>query len=74
MNRGSYLMSLSAVIQEIGNTYIEEKETGEFKGAPVGNLVKHKMVEELRNIEELKNLKLKVVLEMADLLTFHGLL
>ena len=31
MNRGSYLMSLSAVIQEIGNTYIEEK-TGEFKG------------------------------------------
>ncbi len=32
MNRGSYLMSLSAVIQEIGNTYIEEKETGEFKG------------------------------------------
>lgn len=59
MNRGSYLMSLSAVIQEIGNTYIEEKETGEFKGAPVGNLVKHKMVEELRNIEELKEFKIK---------------
>lgn len=52
-------MSLSAVIQEIGNTYIEEKETGEFKGAPVGNLVKHKMVEELRNIEELKEFKIK---------------
>lgn len=59
MNRASYLMSLSAVIQEIGNTYIEEKETGEFKGAPVGNLVKHKMVEELRNIEELKEFKIK---------------
>lgn len=52
-------MTLSKLIKEIGNTYVKEKESGKFERAHVGDLVKNKMVEELKNIEELKNLKIK---------------
>ncbi|OEK79674.1 endonuclease [Staphylococcus equorum] len=52
-------MTLSKLIKEIGNTYVKEKESGKFEKADVGYLVKNKMVEELKNIEELKNLKIK---------------
>ncbi len=33
-------MTLSKLIKEIGNTYLKEKKSGEFTGAPVGKLVK----------------------------------
>ncbi|MRF36058.1 DUF3578 domain-containing protein [Staphylococcus sp. KY49P] len=52
-------MTLSKLIKEIGNTYVKEKESGKFKGAPVGDLVKNKLVEELKNIEKLENFKIK---------------
>lgn len=52
-------MTLSNLIKEIGNTYVKEKESGEFEGAPVGDLVKNKMVEELKNIEDLKGYEIK---------------
>ncbi|MEB7507586.1 MrcB family domain-containing protein [Staphylococcus xylosus] len=52
-------MILSKLIKEIGNTYLKEKESGEFTGAPVGDLVKNQMVDELKNIERLKSFKLK---------------
>lgn len=52
-------MTLSKLIKEIGNTYLKEKKSGEFTGAPVGNLVRNQMVEELKNIEKLKDFKIK---------------
>ncbi|PNZ40969.1 DUF3578 domain-containing protein, partial [Staphylococcus ureilyticus] len=52
-------MTLSNLIKEIGNTYFKEKKSGKFKGAPVGNLVKNKMVEELKKIEELNGFKIE---------------
>ncbi|WP_445194354.1 MrcB family domain-containing protein [Staphylococcus xylosus] len=52
-------MTLSTLIKKIGNTYLKEKESGEFTGAPVGKLVKNQMVDELKNIEQLKGFKLK---------------
>lgn len=52
-------MTLSNLIKEIGNTYVKEKESGEFEGAPVGDLVKNKMVKELKNIEDLKGYEIK---------------
>lgn len=52
-------MTLSNLIKEIGNTYVKEKESGEFEGAPVGDLVKNKMVEELKNIDDLKGYEIK---------------
>lgn len=52
-------MTLSKLIKEIGNTYLKEKKSGEFTGAPVGKLVKNQMVDELKNIEQLKGFKLK---------------
>ncbi|MGW7849747.1 MrcB family domain-containing protein [Staphylococcus xylosus] len=52
-------MTLSTLIKKIGNTYLKEKESGEFTGAPVGDLVKNQMVDELKNIEQLKGFKLK---------------
>ncbi|BCU51276.1 5-methylcytosine-specific restriction enzyme MrcB-like protein/dynein-related subfamily AAA family protein [Staphylococcus auricularis] len=52
-------MSLSTTIKEIENTYFKEKETGLFKGTPVGELVRHKIVEELQSIEEIKDYKIK---------------
>lgn len=52
-------MTLSKLIKEIGDTYLKEKESGEFTGAPVGDLVKNQMVDELKNIEQLKGFKLK---------------
>ncbi|MEB8091018.1 MrcB family domain-containing protein [Mammaliicoccus lentus] len=52
-------MTLSNLIKEIGNTYFKEKKSGKFKGAPVGNLVKNKMVEELKKIEELNDFKIE---------------
>ncbi|MDG0842012.1 DUF3578 domain-containing protein [Staphylococcus equorum] len=52
-------MTLSKLIKEIGNTYVKEKESGEFEGAPVGDLVKNKMVKELKNIEDLKGYEIK---------------
>ncbi|MEN3939349.1 MrcB family domain-containing protein [Staphylococcus shinii] len=52
-------MTLSKLIKEIGNTYLKEKESGEFTGAPVGDLVRNQMVEELKNIEKLKDFKIK---------------
>lgn len=52
-------MTLSSLIKEIGNTYLKEKETGKFKGASIGDLVRNKMVDELKNIERLKHFKLE---------------
>ncbi|EEE49072.1 MrcB family domain-containing protein [Staphylococcus capitis] len=52
-------MSLSNLIKKISHTYFKEKATGKFKGAQVGKLVRNKMVEELRNIEDLKDFKIK---------------
>lgn len=52
-------MTLSNLIKEIGHTYVKEKESGKFKAAPVGNLVKNKMAEELKNIDKLKGYKIK---------------
>ncbi|RIM76415.1 DUF3578 domain-containing protein, partial [Staphylococcus xylosus] len=52
-------MTLSKLIKEIGNTYVKEKVSGKFKGTPVGYLVKNKLVEELKNIEKLKDFKIK---------------
>ncbi|MGW7798508.1 MrcB family domain-containing protein [Staphylococcus xylosus] len=52
-------MTLSKLIKEIGNTYLKEKKSGEYTGAPVGKLVKNQMVDELKNIEQLKGFKLK---------------
>ncbi|WP_238908241.1 MrcB family domain-containing protein [Staphylococcus auricularis] len=50
---------MSTTIKEIENTYFKEKETGLFKGTPVGELVRHKIVEELQSIEEIKDYKIK---------------
>ncbi|MEK5171338.1 MrcB family domain-containing protein [Staphylococcus sp. FSL K6-0223] len=47
------------MIKKISHTYFKEKATGKFKGAQVGKLVRNKMVEELRNIEDLKDFKIK---------------
>ncbi|EGS40134.1 putative phage head-tail adaptor [Staphylococcus capitis VCU116] len=52
-------MSLSNLIKKISHTYFKEKATGKFKGAQVGKLVRNKMVEELRNIADLKDFKIK---------------
>ncbi|MFK3992940.1 MrcB family domain-containing protein [Staphylococcus capitis] len=52
-------MSLSNLIKKISHTYFKEKATGKFKGAQVGKLMRNKMVEELRNIEDLKDFKIK---------------
>lgn len=52
-------MTLSTLIKKVGNTYLKEKESGEFTGAPVGKLVKNQMVDELKNIEQVKDFKLK---------------
>lgn len=52
-------MTLSTLIKKIGNTYLKEKKSGEFTGAPVGKLVRNQMVDELKNIERLKSFKLK---------------
>nr|WP_275436911.1 DUF3578 domain-containing protein [Staphylococcus auricularis] len=50
---------MSTTIKEIENTYFKEKETGLFKDTPVGELVRHKIVEELQSIEEIKDYKIK---------------
>ncbi|MGX9977219.1 MrcB family domain-containing protein [Staphylococcus gallinarum] len=52
-------MTLSNLIEAIGNTYVKERESGKFKNAPVGDLVKYKMVEELKSIKELNDYEIK---------------